>query len=273
MLNALMVCLDSGRDGRTPGMSTGQHTTSCARPAVRCTARVRRRTRASFPCTDRASGARACHACSLQTAHDFRPSLLRPIPVHRAWPRTSPPRASRCVARAIAPSWCARRCRPRPTCSFAGRRAPARSCCSAIATLQAQQHVPVLFFTQDAGVETHATCTGCGRARLGGAGLCAASGCGAGAPGAGCARARTCSCATKLAELGEKLDERKWVDKAKGILMRAQQVSEDEAFQCCAPRRCRATSGGQLSREVIEAARVARRSTVRASSACCRSGW
>ena len=44
------------------------------------------------------------------------------------------------------------------------------------------------------------------------------------------ARAAT-SDARPAAELGEKLEERKWVDKAKGILMRPARVSEEEAFK------------------------------------------
>ena len=40
------------------GFGTGQHTSSCAWPAVRCTARVRRHTRWPGRCRNRASGAR-----------------------------------------------------------------------------------------------------------------------------------------------------------------------------------------------------------------------
>nr|WP_281068731.1 type IV pili methyl-accepting chemotaxis transducer N-terminal domain-containing protein [Ramlibacter agri] len=62
----------------------------------------------------------------------------------------------------------------------------------------------------------------------------------------------------QVAELGEKLDERKWVDKAKGILMRAQQVSEEEAFQLLRKASMQGNQRvGQLSRQVIDAARVA----------------
>jgi hypothetical protein len=61
-----------------------------------------------------------------------------------------------------------------------------------------------------------------------------------------------------LADLGEKLEERKWVDRAKGILMRAQQVSEEEAFQMLRTASMQGNRKvGQLSRQVIDAARVA----------------
>jgi hypothetical protein len=61
----------------------------------------------------------------------------------------------------------------------------------------------------------------------------------------------------KLAELADKLDERKWIDKAKGILMRAQQVTEEEAFQLLRTTSMHANRKvGQVSRQVIDAARV-----------------
>ena len=127
----------------------------------------------------------------------------------------------------------------------------------ALATLQAQQAVPVLVFTQDAAVEplqraleagVHAwVVQGYGRARL--------------RPLVQLALARAAQeqqLRGKLAELSEKLEERKWVDKAKGILMRARQVSEDEAFQMLRTASMQGNQRvGQVSRQVIDAARTA----------------
>jgi AmiR/NasT family two-component response regulator len=62
----------------------------------------------------------------------------------------------------------------------------------------------------------------------------------------------------RLADLDEKLQERKWVDRAKGILMRAQHVGEEEAFQLLRTASMQGSMRvGQLSRQVIEAARRA----------------
>ena len=127
----------------------------------------------------------------------------------------------------------------------------------ALATLQAQQAVPVLVFTQDAGVESlqraleagvHAwVVQGYGRERL--------------RPLVHLALARAAheqQLRARLAELGEKLEERKWVDKAKGILMRARQVSEEEAFQMLRKASMQGNQRvGQVSRQVIDAARTA----------------
>ncbi|MDB5955028.1 ANTAR domain-containing protein [Ramlibacter sp.] len=126
----------------------------------------------------------------------------------------------------------------------------------AVATLQAQQHVPVLLFTQDASVETmqraldagvHAwVVQGYARERL--------------RPLVHLAQARArheAQLRGKLAELAEKLDERKWVDQAKGILMRAQHVSEEEAFQLLRTASMQGSQRvGQVSRQVIAAART-----------------
>lgn len=126
-----------------------------------------------------------------------------------------------------------------------------------VTTLQAQQPVPVLFFTQDAGVEAlqraleagvHAwVVQGYAPNRL--------------RPLVHLAQARERherELRARIAELGEKLDERKWIDKAKGILMRAQHVSEEEAFQLLRTASMQGNQRvGQLSRQVIDAAKVA----------------
>jgi DNA-binding NarL/FixJ family response regulator len=126
-----------------------------------------------------------------------------------------------------------------------------------IATLQAQQEVPVLFFTNDGDVETmqhaleagvHAwVVQGYGPQRLRAL--------------VHLARARAAQerqLRARAAELAEKLDERKWIDKAKGILMRAQHFSEEEAFQLLRNTSMQANQRvGHVSRQVIEAARVA----------------
>jgi len=125
-----------------------------------------------------------------------------------------------------------------------------------VATLQAQQAIPVLFFTQDAGVENmqraldagvHAwVVQGYAPQRL--------------RPLVHLAQAREAherQLRTRVAELNEKLEDRKWIDKAKGILMRAQHVTEEEAFQMLRAASMQGNQRvGQLSRQVIDAARV-----------------
>jgi AmiR/NasT family two-component response regulator len=55
-----------------------------------------------------------------------------------------------------------------------------------------------------------------------------------------------------------RLDERKWVDKAKGLLMRAQQLSEDDAFTLLRTASMQANLRvGEVSRSLIEAAQAA----------------
>jgi AmiR/NasT family two-component response regulator len=126
-----------------------------------------------------------------------------------------------------------------------------------LATLQAQQEVPVLFFTQDGGVETMQ------RALESGVHAWVVQGYGAQRlrPLVHLAQARAGQerqLRARVSELAEKLDERKWVDKAKGILMRAQQVSEEEAFQLLRTASMQGNRKvGQVSRQVIDAARVA----------------
>ena len=127
----------------------------------------------------------------------------------------------------------------------------------AVATLQAQQPTPVLVFTHDASAEpmqraleagVHAwVVQGYGRDRLRPLVQLA------------CAReAQQRMLRARVAELDERLEERKLVDKAKGILMRARAVSEDEAFQLLRRASMHANQRvGQVSRQVIDAARMA----------------
>jgi AmiR/NasT family two-component response regulator len=134
---------------------------------------------------------------------------------------------------------------------------PTSDLLDAVATLQAQQAVPVLCFTQDSAVEWMQ------RALEAGVHAWVVQGY---APGRlralvhlACTRAaHERQLRERVAELAEKLDERKWVDKAKGILMRAQQVSEEEAFQLLRSASMQGNQRvGQVSRQVIEAARIA----------------
>lgn len=127
----------------------------------------------------------------------------------------------------------------------------------AVTTLQAQQPVPVLFFTHDAGVESlHAALEagvhawvvqGYAPQRL--------------RPLVHLAQARERherQQRSRIAELGARLEERKWVDQAKGILMRASHVSEEEAFRLLRTASMQGNRRvGDLSRQVIEAARIA----------------
>lgn len=127
----------------------------------------------------------------------------------------------------------------------------------AVRVLQAQQSVPVLVFTNDASVErmgealaagVHAwVVQGYGRDRLRALVHLAQ---------ARAAHERQLRAA--LSELSERFEERKLVDKAKGILMRARQVSEDEAFTLLRTASMHGNQRvGQVSRQVIEAAQVA----------------
>ena len=127
----------------------------------------------------------------------------------------------------------------------------------AIRVLQAQQSVPVLVFTNDASVErmgqalaagVHAwVVQGYARERLRAL--------------VHLAQARAAherKLRQDLSELSERFEERKLVDKAKGILMRARQVSEDEAFTLLRTASMHGNQRvGQVSRQVIEAAQVA----------------
>lgn len=127
----------------------------------------------------------------------------------------------------------------------------------ALATLQAQQAVTVLFFTQDSDAGTmqralaagvHAwVVQGYAPQRL--------------RPLVQMAQARAAQeqdLRAQLAAANEKLEERKWVDRAKGILMRARQVDEEGAFQLLRQASMQGNRKvGQVSRQVIAAAQVA----------------
>ena len=134
---------------------------------------------------------------------------------------------------------------------------PSTELLHSVATLQAQQSLPVLFFAEDAGAE-------CMERAL-------AAGVHAGVvQGYAPQRLRALvhlaqlrerherALRTQVAELGEKLEERKWVDQAKGILMRAQSVSEEDAFRLLRSASMQGNRKvGQLSKDVIAAARIA----------------
>lgn len=134
---------------------------------------------------------------------------------------------------------------------------PSAELLQSVATLQAQQPVPVLFFTQDAGVECME------RALAAGVHAWVVQGYDARRlrPLVHLAQVRQRQegqLRSQLADLGEKLEERKWLDKAKGVLMRSQKVSEDEAFKLLRSASMQGNRKvGQVSRQVIDAARVA----------------
>ena len=127
----------------------------------------------------------------------------------------------------------------------------------AVATLQAQQAVPVLFFTQDADADAlqgaleagiHAwVVQGYAAQRL--------------RPLVHLAQARAGHeqrSRARLAELEQQLEERKWIDKAKGILMRTGHATEEQAFQLLRTASMHGNRRvGQVSRQVIATARVA----------------
>ncbi|MBA2963625.1 MULTISPECIES: type IV pili methyl-accepting chemotaxis transducer N-terminal domain-containing protein [Ramlibacter] len=127
----------------------------------------------------------------------------------------------------------------------------------AIATLQSQQRMPLLVFTDDASAEpmqraldagVHAwVVQGYAARRL--------------RPLVQLAVARAAhegALRERVAELSERLEERKLVDQAKGILMRASRVSEQEAFTLLRSASMQGNQRvGQVSRQVIDAARLA----------------
>jgi len=127
----------------------------------------------------------------------------------------------------------------------------------AIATLQAQQRIPLLVFTDDAAAEPMQ------RALQAGAGEWVVQGYAAHRlrPLVQLALARARhegALRDRVAELTERLEERKLVDQAKGILMRASRVSEQEAFTLLRSASMQGNQRvGQVSRQVIDAARLA----------------
>lgn len=127
----------------------------------------------------------------------------------------------------------------------------------ALRALQAQQPVPVAVFTLDASVEWMQQALD--------AGVHAWS-VQAYAPGrlrplmqlAQARQARERGLLEAVADLTARLEERKLIDKAKGILMRARQVSEGEAFQLLRTASMHGNQRvGQVSQQVIDAAMVA----------------
>lgn len=127
----------------------------------------------------------------------------------------------------------------------------------AVTTLLAQQPVPVLVFTQDTGVETMR------RALEAGVHGWVVQGYGAHRlrPLVHLAQAREAqqrALHARVAELGERLEERKLIDRAKGILMRSQAVTEEEAFRMLRTASMQGNQRvGAVSRQVIDAARTA----------------
>jgi AmiR/NasT family two-component response regulator len=128
---------------------------------------------------------------------------------------------------------------------------------AAIGILQAQQSIPLLVFTSDASAEAMQQALRAGahgwvvqgyapqrlrplvQLALG-------------------REARERGQREELAELRQRLEERKLVDQAKGILMRARQVSEQDAFALLRNASMHGNQRvGQVSRQVIAAARVA----------------
>ena len=126
-----------------------------------------------------------------------------------------------------------------------------------VATLQREQSMPLLVFTRDHDVALMA------RALEAGVHAWVVQGYGAHRlrPLLALARAREAQLRQlreKVAELESRLEERKLVDKAKGILMRARQLSEDEAFRLLRTASMQGNRKvGQVSQQVIAAARVA----------------
>jgi AmiR/NasT family two-component response regulator len=126
-----------------------------------------------------------------------------------------------------------------------------------IAALQSRHPLPVLVFTQDTGAESMQRALEAGvhgwvvqgyaRERVRPLVQLAIA-----------REARERQLRGQVDELGRKLEERKLVDQAKGLLMRASQVSEQEAFQLL---RTASMQGnlrmGEVSRHVVEAARAA----------------
>lgn len=127
----------------------------------------------------------------------------------------------------------------------------------AIATLQREQPTPVLVFTQDSDVERME------RALVAGVHAWVVQGYGAHRlrPLVAMAQARQRreqALAEQLRSLEARLEERKLMDKAKGILMRSRDLSEDEAFRLLRSASMHGNQKvGEVSRQVIDAARVA----------------
>jgi AmiR/NasT family two-component response regulator len=128
---------------------------------------------------------------------------------------------------------------------------------AALRTLQAQRPVPVIVFTQDTDAEWM------GQALDAGVHAWVVQGY---APQrlrslvqlAQARHERERRLREELADVTARFEERKLVDKAKGILMRSRQVSEEEAFQLLRTASMQGKQRvGQVSRQVIDAALVA----------------
>lgn len=127
----------------------------------------------------------------------------------------------------------------------------------ALRTLQAQRPLPVIVFTQDTDVEWM------DRALDAGADAWVVQGY---APHrlrslvrlAQARHARERNLREALADVTARFEERKLVDKAKGILMRSREVSEEQAFQLLRTASMQGNQRvGEVSRHVIDAALVA----------------
>jgi len=78
------------------------------------------------------------------------------------------------------------------------------------------------------------------------------------AAGLGSSAGRVAELSAEVESLRTRLDERKWVDRAKGVLMNARQISEEEAFRLLRGAAMHASLRvGEISRSVIGAARQA----------------
>lgn len=132
---------------------------------------------------------------------------------------------------------------------------PATGLLSALESLQQHAPLPVLLFTDDADAGTLADALRSGVHAYVVKGYAAARL----RPLLQLAQARFERESTQRAahaELADRFEERKLVDRAKGILMREQQISEDEAFRQLRQASMQGQERvGQVSRRVIDAAR------------------
>ena len=132
---------------------------------------------------------------------------------------------------------------------------PATGLLPALESLQQHAPLPVLLFTDDADAGTLADALRCGVHAYVVKGYAAARL----RPLLQLAQARFERESTQRAahaELADRFEERKLVDRAKGILMREQQISEEEAFRQLRQASMQGQERvGQVSRRVIDAAR------------------
>lgn len=134
---------------------------------------------------------------------------------------------------------------------------PASGLLQALEALQQHAPLPVLLFTSDADASTLAEALRCGVHAY------VVNGYGAARlrPLLQLARARferDAATRSAHADLADRFEERKLVDRAKGILMRGRQIAEDEAFRLLRQASMQAQERvGVVARRVIEAARDA----------------